>query len=128
MESGCNDLMTGALGYEASDRRVSHAGGRWSGGGCASGPGCGRRSAVRPMTLNAALRRLVLSSPDPVRLGDFYGRAFDYRITLVGNECRCEGDARSLWIRTGPANRLLESHFVFRHAPALEQYAAELRA
>ncbi len=80
------------------------------------------------MTLNAALRRLVLSSPDPVRLGDFYARAFDYRITLVGNECRCDGDARSLWIRTGPANRLLESHFVFRHAPALERYAAELRA
>jgi len=80
------------------------------------------------MTLKAVLKRIVISSPDPGRLGDFYGRAFDYRVTLVGEECRCEADARSLWIRRGPPNRLLESHFAFRHAPALERYAAELRA
>lgn len=80
------------------------------------------------MTLKAALKRLVISSPDPARLGDFYARAFEYRMTLAGEECRCEADARSLWIRRGPSNGLLESHFAFRHAPALERYGAELRA
>ncbi|MGH8217918.1 MAG: VOC family protein [Steroidobacteraceae bacterium] len=80
------------------------------------------------MTLKAALKRLTISSPDPARLGDFYARAFDYRVTLAGEECRCEADARSLLIRRGPPNRLLESHFAFRHTPALERYAAELRA
>lgn len=80
------------------------------------------------MTLKAALKQLTISSPDPGRLGDFYARAFDYRVTLTAEECRCEADARSLLIRHGPPNRLLESHFAFRHAPALERYAAELRA
>ncbi|HEY2589954.1 MAG TPA: VOC family protein [Steroidobacteraceae bacterium] len=80
------------------------------------------------MTLKAALKRLVISSPDPARLGDFYARVFDYRVTLAGEECRCEAEARSLWIRRGVPNGLLESHFAFRHAPALERYAAELRA
>lgn len=80
------------------------------------------------MTLKAALKRLVISSPNPGRLGDFYARAFDYRVTLVGEECRCEADGRSLWIRRGQSHRLLESHFAFRHAPALERYAVELRA
>lgn len=80
------------------------------------------------MTLRAALKRLVLSSPDPARLGNFYARAFDYRVSLIGEECRCEAEARSLWIKRGARNRLLESHFAFRHAPALERYAAELRA
>ena len=79
------------------------------------------------MTLKAALKRLVISSPDPGRLADFYARTFDYRVTLVGEECRCEAEARSLWIRRGPANQLLEAHFAFRHVPALERYAAELR-
>jgi catechol 2,3-dioxygenase-like lactoylglutathione lyase family enzyme len=80
------------------------------------------------MTLKAALKRLVVSSPDPARLGDFYARVFDYRATPAGEECRCEAEARSLWIRRGSPNGLLESHFAFRHAPALERYAAELRA
>jgi len=80
------------------------------------------------MTLKATLKRIVISSPDPARLGDFYARTFEYRVTVSGQECRCEAPARSLWIRRGPAARLLESHFAFRDAPALERYAAELRA
>jgi catechol 2,3-dioxygenase len=80
------------------------------------------------MTLKASLKRLVISSPEPARLGDFYARVFDYRVTLAAGECHCDAEARSLWIRRGPRNGLLESHFTFRHAPALERYAAELRA
>ena len=80
------------------------------------------------MTLKAALKRLVISSPDPSRLSEFYARVFDYRVTVAEGEYRCEAEARSLSIRRGPRNRLLEAHFAFRHAPALERYAVELRA
>ena len=48
------------------------------------------------MTINAVLQRLVLSSPQPEAIASFYCRAFDYRLTQEGDECRCEGQHRSL--------------------------------
>lgn len=80
------------------------------------------------MTINAVLRRLVLSSPQLESIADFYRRAFDYRVTLSADECRCEGAGRSVGFRRGAANQLLESHFVFSDAAALKRYAANLKA
>lgn len=78
------------------------------------------------MMINAVLQRLVLSSPQPEAVASFYCRAFDYRLIKAGDECRCEGRGRSLWIRGGAVNQLVESHFLFADAEALERYAAEL--
>jgi catechol 2,3-dioxygenase len=79
------------------------------------------------MSINATLRRLVISSPQVSRLADFYTHAFDYQEVLKADEARCEADDRSLWIRPGSANQLLESHFVFPDVTSLEHYAARLQ-
>lgn len=80
------------------------------------------------MTINAVLQRLVLSSPQPEQLSDFYRCAFDYQVTRTADEYRCEGAGRSLWLRRGATNQLVESHFVFRDAASLERYAGQLKA
>lgn len=80
------------------------------------------------MTINAVLRRLVLSSPQPAEMADFYRHAFDYQVTTAGDEYRCEAPGRSLWIRRGTVNQLVESHFVFPSDAELRRYAAELDA
>jgi catechol 2,3-dioxygenase-like lactoylglutathione lyase family enzyme len=87
-----------------------------------------QREAINPMTINATLQRLVLSSPNPEKMGEFYGRAFDYAVSGTANESHCEGPNRSLWFRQGEANRLLESHFVFPDTAALDLYVAQLQA
>jgi len=78
------------------------------------------------MTINAVLQRLVLSSPQPEAVAGFYCRAFDYRLTREGDECRCEGQHRSLWIRRGAANQLVESHFLFSDPDSFERYVLDL--
>ena len=78
------------------------------------------------MTINAVLQRLVLSSPQPEAVASFYCRAFDYRLTQEGDECRCEGQHRSLWIRRGAANQLVESHFLFSDPDQFERYVSDL--
>lgn len=80
------------------------------------------------MTINAVLQRLVLSSPQVERMARFYSHAFDYRTTQRDGEYRCEGPNRSLWLRHGAANQLLESHFVFPDAASLNGYAQQLTA
>lgn len=79
------------------------------------------------MTINAVLHRLVLATPQPERVGAFYRDAFDYSLAGGADEYRCEGPGRSLWLRRGAVNQLLESHFVFADAAQLERYAAQLR-
>lgn len=83
---------------------------------------------VSAMTINAALQRLVLSSPQPEAVASFYARAFDYRVTGETDELRCEGSHRSLWIRRGAVNQLVESRFVFADTESLERYVAGLKA
>jgi catechol 2,3-dioxygenase len=78
------------------------------------------------MTINAGLLRLVLSSPEPVKVAGFYEDAFCYRKVLEANEWRCEAPGRSLWVRRGSANQLLESHFSFYESGGLAHYVAEL--
>lgn len=80
------------------------------------------------MTINATLQRLVLSSPQPGKMAEFYQRAFDYRVSVAPHESHCDGPNRSLWFRQGEANRLLESHFVFPDVAALNRYIAQLHA
>jgi catechol 2,3-dioxygenase-like lactoylglutathione lyase family enzyme len=86
----------------------------------------GRRALQGIMTIDAVLERLVLSSPQPQQVAEFYCTAFDYRLLDSGDECRCEGPGRSLWIRRGIANQLIESHFGFPDKNALERYAQDL--
>jgi catechol 2,3-dioxygenase-like lactoylglutathione lyase family enzyme len=78
------------------------------------------------MTINAVLQRLVLSSPNVMEMGKFYERVFGYRAVMMADECRCEGESRSVWVRPGPVNQLLESHFVFDEVAALDAYAISL--
>jgi catechol 2,3-dioxygenase len=78
------------------------------------------------MTINATLKCLVLASPRPDELADFYRHAFDYSVTVADGERRCEGAERSLWIRPGRPNQLLESHFQFTGGDELERYASEI--
>lgn len=78
------------------------------------------------MTIDAELRRLVIASPDVARLASFYDSTFDYRSLRVGDEAHCEAADRSLWIRPGPVHQLLESHFAFHDAHALDRYVAGL--
>jgi catechol 2,3-dioxygenase-like lactoylglutathione lyase family enzyme len=80
------------------------------------------------MTINAILNRLVLSTPQLEQMANFYSRVFGYRVIQDVDECRCEGDGRSLWLKRGAANQLLESHFVFPDTASLERYAAQLKA
>jgi catechol 2,3-dioxygenase-like lactoylglutathione lyase family enzyme len=79
------------------------------------------------MTINAVLQRLVLASPQEEQLASFYGRAFDYQVTVTAGEYRCEAPGRSLWLRKGAANQLLASHFVFSHADSLNRYVTQLQ-
>ena len=74
------------------------------------------------------LQHLVLSSPQPARLADFYQRAFDYRVSEANGDRCCQGPQRSLRIRLGPANQLLESHFALPDSAAVERYASGLAA
>jgi catechol 2,3-dioxygenase-like lactoylglutathione lyase family enzyme len=85
-----------------------------------------RRALQGIMTIDAVLERLVLSSPQPQQVAGFYCAAFDYRLLDTGDECRCEGPGRSLWIRRGIANQLIESHFCFPDENTLERYAQNL--
>lgn len=80
------------------------------------------------MTINAVLKRLVLSSPQPEQMANFYRQAFDYEISATIDECRCDGDERSLWIRRGAPNQLLQSHFVFADTATLDHYIARLQS
>src|SRR6185312_2536948 len=80
------------------------------------------------MTINAVLQRLVLSSPQPEPVASFYCRAFDYRLAQTEAEYRCEGQHRSLWIRRGPPNQLVESHFLFPDPNSFERYVSNLSA
>src|SRR5690242_16550527 len=82
---------------------------------------------VSAMTINAALQRLVLSSPQPEAVASFYARAFDYRVTGETDELRCEGAHRSLWIQRGAVNQLVESRFMFADMESLERYVAGLK-
>lgn len=79
------------------------------------------------MPINATLARLVLTTPQPEALASFYAKAFGYAIATNGETHSCDGPNRSLWLRHGPANQLLESQFVFADALALESHAAGLR-
>jgi catechol 2,3-dioxygenase-like lactoylglutathione lyase family enzyme len=78
------------------------------------------------MTIDARLERLVISSPEVERVAKFYVDTFDYRAEMHGDEARCEAPGRSLWIRSGRANQLLESHFVFANSAALDCYIERL--
>jgi len=79
------------------------------------------------MTINAALQRIVISSAQPERMAQFYRDAFDYDSTVAGEEYRCEAVGRSVWIRPGTSNQLLESVFTLDSDEAVERYAMELR-
>lgn len=78
------------------------------------------------MTIGASLQRLVISSPEIERLAKFYLGTFGYLPDIRCSEARCDATGRSLWIRPGPANQLLESHFVFAAPDALDRYIARL--
>jgi catechol 2,3-dioxygenase-like lactoylglutathione lyase family enzyme len=78
------------------------------------------------MTIGASLKRLVISSPEVERITQFYADAFGYLPDTRRGEVRCEAAGRSLWIRPGPANQLLESHFMFSDPDALERYMTRL--
>jgi catechol 2,3-dioxygenase-like lactoylglutathione lyase family enzyme len=78
------------------------------------------------MTIDARLKRLVISSPDVERVARFYVDTFGYRVEMRHAEARCEAYGRSLWIRPGRVNQLLESHFVFDNSAALDRYIAQL--
>lgn len=80
------------------------------------------------MTLNAALQRLVLSSPQPEVLADFYRHALECRVEQIDGEWRCEGPNRSLSLRSGAPNQLLEAHFGFAERTGAQRYAAALAA
>jgi catechol 2,3-dioxygenase-like lactoylglutathione lyase family enzyme len=82
---------------------------------------------LNAVTINAVLQRLVLSSPKVMEMGQFYERVFGYRVVGNAEECRCEGENRSLWVRPGTANQLLESHFVFPDEAALNAYELSLQ-
>ena len=78
------------------------------------------------MTIDAKLKRLVISSPEVDRVARFYVDTFGYRAERCRDEARCEAYGRSLWIRAGRVNQLLESHFVFDNSAALNRYIAQL--
>ncbi len=80
------------------------------------------------MPIDATLARLVLTTPQPQVMAEFYQRAFAYDVQLVDATWRCEGPSRSLWLRPGPAQRLAESHFSVSDAAALDRLAARMRA
>jgi hypothetical protein len=78
------------------------------------------------MTIDARLKRLVISSPAVERVAKFYVDTFGYCAEMRGDEVRCEAHERSLWIRLGRVNQLLESHFVFADSAALNRYIEAL--
>lgn len=78
------------------------------------------------MPIDATLERLVLTTPQPAPMAAFYAHAFGYVVRTVGQDTCCEGAGRSLWLRAGTANRLLESHFRMTDAAALERFAARV--
>ncbi len=78
------------------------------------------------MTINAILKRLVLTTPQPQPMAEFYQRAFGYRPAQVGADQHCEAQDRSLWLRNGPGNQLAEAHFMFPHTDAFASYEDRL--
>jgi catechol 2,3-dioxygenase-like lactoylglutathione lyase family enzyme len=80
------------------------------------------------MTINAVLRRLVISSAQPEQMATFYRDAFDYEFVAAAAEIRCEAINRSVWIRPGTSNQLLESVFTMDSDQAVERYSSDLRS
>lgn len=116
------------LSYGSNSDRYCVAACRWAADAVAKRQVRARFAGMHSMTINAVLQRLVLSSPQPEPVAGFYCQAFGYQLTPDGDEYRCEGQHRSLWIRRGAANQLMESHFRFADADALERYVADLRS
>ncbi len=63
------------------------------------------------MTLEAHLKRLHLTSPQPAAMASFYSKTFGYSVTQNGDSYHCEAQQRQLWISPGPANHLKYSLF-----------------
>jgi catechol 2,3-dioxygenase len=76
--------------------------------------------------MRARLERIVIGSMQPEVLGEFYARVFGYRVSRIGDTVRCEGRQRSLWLRTGTTNALLEAHFCFDELSAFTALLARL--
>lgn len=79
------------------------------------------------MSINATLRRLVISSPQVARLAGFYKDSFGFAGPVNADEWRGDAQERSLWIRPGAANQLLEAHFVFPDVAAMDAFVGRLR-
>ena len=78
------------------------------------------------MTINASLERLVLATPQVASMADYYAKAFGYSIQRFGSDTRCEAPGRSLWLREGAANDLLESHFLMPDVASFDALAQRL--
>ena len=62
--------------------------------------------------IQAALRLVHLSSPQPGALADFYQATYDMRVETHDEYHRCHAPGRELWFSAGPANQL--GHALFR--------------
>ncbi|WP_082580275.1 VOC family protein [Pelomonas sp. Root1444] len=78
------------------------------------------------LTIGATLERLVLATGQAECMSAFYRDAFGYEISRVGNVHRCEASQRSIWLKAGRPNQLLEAHWQFVGADDFIRFTADL--
>ncbi len=78
------------------------------------------------MEIQAALHRLHLYSPDPLKVARFYSTTYEMAMTPTKEGYLCSGVGRQLEVSMGPANQLRYAHFVLKTDGAWEAFTARV--
>ncbi len=78
------------------------------------------------MEIQAALHRLHLYSPDPLKLAHFYSSTYEMAMTSTTEGYRCSGLGRELDVSEGPVNQLHYAHFALITDGAWDAFAARV--
>jgi catechol 2,3-dioxygenase-like lactoylglutathione lyase family enzyme len=78
------------------------------------------------MEIQAALHRLHLYSPDPLKVACFYSSTYEMAMTSTPEGYRCSGLGRALEVSEGPVNQLRYAHFALNTEGAWDAFAARV--
>lgn len=79
------------------------------------------------MELQADLQRIHLSTPQPLKLANFYSTTYDMAVESVGDGYLCRAPGRQVALSAGPANQLRYAHFAFHTSAAWDAFTARAR-
>ena len=78
------------------------------------------------MEIQAALHRLHLYSPDPLKVARFYSSTYEMAMTTTTEGYLCSGLGREFEVSEGPVNQLRYAHFALNTDSAWDAFAARV--